>query len=72
MKTITQLYVRTKECQHSAVFTPALANPGVTKPIATSVYINKAALPPGTQQLKLTMSLADGPADQACQALAVS
>ena len=72
MKTITQLYIRTKECQHSAVFSPALANPAATKPIATSVYINKAAIPPGTQQLKLTMTLAEGPADQAYNGLAVS
>ena len=72
MKTITQLYIRTKECQHSAVFTPALANPAATKPIATSVYINKQAIPPGTQQLKLTMSVAEGPADGAYEGLAIS
>ena len=51
----TQLYIRTKECVHSAVFTPALANPATEKPIASSIYINKAAIPPGTTQVKITM-----------------
>ena len=65
----TQLYIRTKECVHSAVFTPALANPATEKPIASSIYINKAAIPPGTTQVKITMSIADGANDETYQAL---
>ena len=71
MKQKTQLFVATKHCVHSVVFTPALANPATSKPIASAIYINKAAIPPGTSQIKLTMSIPDGGADTAFNSLPV-
>jgi hypothetical protein len=71
MKTKTQLFVKTKDCVHSAVFSPALANPGVEKPLAQAIYISRAVLPPGTTQVKITMSIPEGGADAAFNSLTV-
>ena len=60
MKQITQIFVRTKDCKHSTVFSPALANPATEKAIAQAVYLNNAVLPPGTTQVKLTLSIPEG------------
>lgn len=70
MKQKTEVLARNHEKDHvihSVVYVPVV-NPKLS--VCSSVYINKRVLPnPAPEQLKLTISLPDGPTDSDYDAL---
>ncbi len=59
MKTVTNTFIRTKECKHSVVFKPV----NVSRPedeIASSVYINRTVLPSDAKYCNITISFPEG------------
>lgn len=63
MKQIVQMFKLRKPLKYSLLFEPATLD-ATTPPIAASIYVEKGVVPPGTTEVKITLSIPSGGRDE--------